>query len=216
MAAPRRPERGAPPAYVDTPAGLLAADGTHYHTTEALLRDYAGPVVEAVGVGPLLHRAGAWLRSPRALAVLVLPALLAVTDWWLAAGLALVVYALWSALAPGTVVLGMVRAAPVLESAALQGLVYVAALSAFAAVGRLDAVWTGLAGFVAVRLGLVELALGPVVGAMQRSLYPLPPPDQTLRSLLVREALRRGVSLAGFDAIEGRVRAFWHRDAPDE
>ena len=206
-----RPARDTPD-YVDTPAGLLAADGTHYHTTEALLRDYAGPVVEAVGVGPLLRRAGAWLRSPRTLAVLALPPLLAVAPWWVAAGVALVLFALWSALAPGTVVLGLTKAAPVAESAALQGLAYVIALSLFAAAGRFDAVWTGLAGFVAVRLGLVELALGPVVRAMQTSLYPLPPADQTLRSLLVREALRRGVSLEGFDAIEDRVREFWRRE----
>ena len=209
-----RPPRPGAPAYVDTPAGIVSADGTHYHTTEPLLRGYAGPVVEAVGMGPLLRRAGAWVRSPRTLAVLALPALLAVLPWWVAAGMALVLYALWSALAPGTLFLSLARAMPVLESAAVQALVFIAALSAFAAAGRFDAVWTGLAGFAAFRLGAVEAAFRPVVGAMQRQFYRLPPADQTLRLLLVREALRRGVSLEGFDAIEDRVRAFWRRDKP--
>ena len=70
-----RPARQAP-AYVDTPAGLLSADGTHYRTTEPLLREYAGPVVEAVGLGTLLQRAGVWLRSPQTITTLLLPVLL--------------------------------------------------------------------------------------------------------------------------------------------
>ena len=207
----RRTPRDAP-AYVDTPAGILSADGTHYHTTEPLLRGYAEPVIEAVGMESLLRRAGAWVRSPRTVAVLALPALLAVLPWWAAAGMAVVLYALWSALAPGTMFLWLARAMPVLESAAFQAVVTIAALSAFATAGRFDAVWTGLAGFVAFRLGLVEAVLRPVVDAMQRQFYRLPPADQTLRLLLVREALRRGISLEGFDAIEDRVRAFWRRD----
>ena len=205
-----RPARDVP-FYVDTPAGLLAADGVHYRTTEPLLREYAPGVVEAVGVGTLLQRAGVWLRSPQTLAALFLPALLLVMPWWAAAGTALLLYALWSAAAPGFVAPGLAGPLRVLEHPVTQGLVYVGALSAFAAAGRYDAVWTGMAGFVALRLGAVAAALGPVVGPMQEALYPLPAPDQTLRSLIVREALRRGVSLEGMDAIERRVREFWRR-----
>lgn len=205
-----RPARDAP-FYVDTPAGLLAADGTHYRTTEPLLREYAGGVVEAVGVGPLLRRAGVWLRSPQTVAVLFLPALLVVMPWWAAAGVALLLYALWAAAAPGFVAPGLIGALRVLEHPVAQGLLYVGALSAFAAAGRYDAVWTGVGGFVAFRLGAVAAALRPVVGPMQAALYPLPAADQTLRGLIVREALRRGVTLSGMDAIEDRVREFWRR-----
>ena len=35
-----RPVREAP-AYVDTPGGIVSADGTRFHTTERLLREYA-------------------------------------------------------------------------------------------------------------------------------------------------------------------------------
>lgn len=205
-----RPARETP-AYVDTRAGLIAADGTRYRTTEPLLRDYAGPVVEAVGLGALLERAGTWLRSPVTLSALALLALLAVLPWWTAAGLTLVLFALWAAASPGVVAPGLIGTLRVLEHPVVQGLLYVVVLSAFANAGRFAAVWTGVAGFVALRLGLVGILLGPVVEPIQKMWYPLPPADQTLRSLIVREALRRGVNLAGMEAIEDRVRAFWRR-----
>ena len=200
------------PAYVDTPVGLRSADGVHYRTTEPLLREYAGPVVDAVGLATLLRRAGAWLRSPLTVAVLVLPVLLMVLPWWAALGLAVVLYALWSAVAPGAVWSGAARVFLVLEQPVVQGLVYIGVLSAFAAAGHYAAVWAGVAGFIAFRLGLVTALLRPVVDAMQGALYSLPPADQTLRALLVREAIRRGITLPGLETIEDRVRAFWQRE----
>lgn len=207
----RRPTRDAP-LYVDTPAGLLSADGTHYRTTEPLLREYAGPVIDAVGLGPLLLRAGVWLRSPQTLAAFVLLALLVVIPWWAAAGIALLLYALWSAGAPGLVLPGVIGTLRFLEQPVVQGLLYIGVLSAFASAGRIDAVWTGVAGFVVLRLGLIETVLRPIINPIQDQLYPLPPADQTLRGLIVREALRRGASIPGIDAIEARVREFWRRE----
>lgn len=208
----RRPERPDAPFYVDSPAGLLAADGVHYRTTEGLLRDYAGPVVEAVGLGALLEKAGVWLRSPQTLAVWFLPLLLVVLPWWGAAGVALLLYALWAAAAPGVVLPAVIPTARVLESPVVQGLLYIFALSAFAAAGQFAAVWTGVAGFVAFRLGLVAAALRPVVGPIHETLHPLPPADQTLRALIVREAIRHGITLPGIEQIEEKVRAFWRRE----
>lgn len=206
-----RPVREAP-AYVDTPAGLFAADGTRYRTTEPLLRGYAGPVLDAVGLATLIRQSGVWLRSPQTLAVLVLPVLLAVLPWWWAAATTLLLYTAWAVAAPGLVLPGLARVAGALEHPVLQGLVYVGALSAFAAAGNFAAVWTGVAGFVALRLGLVEAVLRPVLRPVLQSLYPLPPADQTLRAFIVRAALRLGVSLPGIDPIEARVREFWRRD----
>ena len=118
----RRPARPDAPFYVDTPAGLLAADGVHYRTTEPLLREFAAPVVDAVGVGPLLERAGVWLRSPLTLAVWVLLVLLAALPWWAAAGVTLVLYALWAAAAPGVVIPALIPTARALENPVVQGL----------------------------------------------------------------------------------------------
>ena len=84
-----RPTREVP-AYIDTPAGIISADGTRYHTTEPLLRDYAGSVLDAVGLATLVRQAGVWLRTPQTLAVLAFPLLLLVLPWWWAAALALV------------------------------------------------------------------------------------------------------------------------------
>lgn len=72
--------------------------------------------------------------------------------------------------------------------------------------------WAGVAGFVALRLGAVAAVLRPVLDAIWSTLYPLPVADQTLRSILVRQALRRGVALPGMAEIEDRVRAFWHKE----
>ena len=199
------------PAYVDTPAGLIAADGTRYHTTEPLLRDYAGPVLDAVGLPTLLGRAGTWLQTPQTLAVLVLALMLTVLPWWWAAALALLVYALWSVGAPGVVIPILVGPARVLGHPVVQGLLYVGVLSGLAAAGRYEAVWTGVAGFVAFRLGLVEAALRPVLRPALRELYSLPPADQTLRGVIMRAALKRGIPLPGVAPIEARVREFWQR-----
>lgn len=200
------------PFYVDTPAGILAADGTHYRTTEALLREYAGPVLEGGALGELLRRAGAWLRVPQTAAVLALPFLLLVMPWWGALGVSVLLYALWAAAAPGIAMPRFARMLYVLENPAFQGLVYIGMLSAFASSGQIPQVWAGVAGFVAFRLGVVAVALRPVLEAIWTTLYPLPVADQTLRSILVREALRRGVALPGMAEIEARVRSFWRKD----
>lgn len=200
------------PDYVDTPAGILAADGVHYRTTEPLLREYAGPVVEKAGLGALVRRAGRWLRSGQTVAIVLLPFLLMVLPWWWALALVVMVYALWTAFAPGLVLPSLDGALRVLEQPPVQALLYIAVLSAFAASGRMPAVWAGLAGFVAFRLGAISAALRPVVGPIHATLYSLPAEDQTLRSVIVREALRRGISLPGIDRIEEQVRAFWRKD----
>ena len=205
-----RPAREAP-AYVDTPAGIVSADGTRFRTTEPLLREYAGGVVDAVGLDVLVRQTGVWLRSPQTLAVWVLPALLAVVPWWFALALALALYASWTVAAPGLALPGLARVAAVLEHPVLQGLVYVGALSAFAAAGAFAAVWTGVAGFVALRLGLVGAGVRPALASVLDALYPLPPADQTLRAFLIREGLRRGVTLPGVGEVERRVRNFWGR-----
>lgn len=200
------------PAYIDTPGGIVSADGTRYHTTEPLLRDYAGPVLDAVGLATLIRQAGVWLRTPQTLAVVMLPALLLALPWWWAAGLALILYALWTVGAPGLVLPRLVGVARVLEHPVAQGLLYVGVLSGLAAAGRFGAVWTGVAGFVAFRLGLVEAVLRPVLRPALRELYALPPADQTLRGFIVRAALRMGVTLPGVEPIEARVRKFWQQE----
>ena len=199
------------PAYVDTPAGIVAADGTRYRTTVALLRDYAGPVLDAVGLGVLVRRAGVWVRSPQTLAAVALPVLLVAAPWWIALTLALALYTSWAVAAPGLALPRLARVAGVLEHPVVQGLLYVGVLSALAAAGRVPEVWAGVGGFVALRLGLVGAVTDRALGPVWAGLYPLPVPDQTLRAFIIRAALRRGIPLPGTAEVEARVRRFWRR-----
>lgn len=207
----QRPARDVP-AFVDTPAGIVAADGTRYRTTVPLLRDYAGPVLDAVGLDVLVRLSGAWLRSPQTLAAVALPFLLAAAPWWVALTLALALYTSWAVAAPGLALPGLARVAGALEHPVVQGLLYVGVLSALAAAGRVAEVWAGVGGFVALRLGLVGAVTDRALAPVWAGLYPLPVADQTLRSFIVRAALRRGISLPGTAEVERRVRRFWRRE----
>lgn len=207
----RRP-RTDTPDYVDTPAGIVSAGGVQYHTTEALLREFAGPVLDRTTVGALVRGADAWTEAPRAVAAMVLLAALAAFSVPTAVGLALTAWVAVALVGPGMATPLGVPALRVGASAGVQGLVYALGLSAYAAAGMMPAVWTGLAAFVLLRLGVVGRLLAPVLAPVLDRLYALPPPDQMLRSLVVRTAIRDGVSLPVLADAEARVRAFWKRD----
>ena len=200
------------PDYVDTPAGIVSAGGVQYHTTERLLREFAGPVLDQTSVGALVRGADAWAEAPRSLAAV---ALLAVLPLLSPAGAVGVALAVWSAVAlvgPGAATPRAVPVLRVLGSAGVQGLLFALGLSALALVGAMPAVWTGLAGFVLLRVGIVGRLLKPALAPVLDRLYALPPADQTLRSLVVRTAIREGVSLPALADVEASVRAFWRRD----
>ena len=205
-----RPAREVP-AYIDTPAGILSAGGVRYSTTKALLDDYAGPVFERVPLATLLVQAEAWQASPAAVAGLVLLALLLVASWPVALALALLVYGVWAVAAPGMATPTGASVLRWLGHPVVQGLLYIGGLSALAASGRMAETWTGIAGFVALRLGGVQALLAPVLTPIQNRLYALPIPDQTLRSVILRTAVKRGVRLKGMAEIESTVRSFWNR-----
>lgn len=208
--------RAAPdaPPFVDTPLGLLGAGGTHFRTTEALLRDYAAPVLDAEGLGALVARAEVWVRSPQAVGGLALLVLLATLPWGLALALAAAVYVLWTLTAPAVPHAGAARLLRVLEHPVVQALLYVFVLSALAGAGRFGALWAGLGGFVALRLGLVDALARPVLAPLLARLYPLPVPDQVLRGFILRAAIRQGIALPGLDAMERRLRQTLARPRP--
>lgn len=199
------------PVYIDTPRGIVTAGGLELRTTEALLRDYAGEVLDAVGLPTLIRRTEVWTRSPQTAAALVLPFALAVLPWWAAVALALAVYALWTLAAPSLASSRMARLFSVLEHPVLQGLLYVAVLSALASSGQTAAAIAGTVGFVALRLGAVGAFMQRALGPVLDRLFALPVPDQTLRALIVREAFRRGIELDELGEISRRVQSFWRR-----
>ena len=198
-------------AYADTPLGLVSAGGLRFRTTEPLLRDYAGGVLDAVGLDVLVRRTETWVDSPRTAATLALPLALALAPWWAAVAVALLVYALWTLAAPSLASPRMARLFAWLEHPAVQGLLYIGVMSAFAARGDTAAALTGLLGFVALRLGAVGAVVGRALRPVTDRIFALPVPDQTLRALIVREAFARGIELDELGEISRRVQSFWRR-----
>lgn len=197
------PEEGdARPAFVELPTGIFTAAGTWFHVSARDLEAYAGPLLERVPLERLLATAETVLRGPQTLtAWMLLVVLLAATPVEAAASGALLFLA-WSVIGPGLVLPGLPRALRVLEQVWLQGLAYVAGLSLLAAGGAPGAVWVGLAGFVLLRWGVLERLVDPLAARMRSRLYALPLPDQVLRAVMVRSALRERVSLPQIDRIE--------------
>ncbi len=191
--------------YVDTPRGLFTAAGHWFRTTEALLQSYAGPLLEKEPLDRLLRQADVWLALPSLLMLWALLPLLWGGAPVVAAGVALVLYLLGNLLLPLLILRPLTPILTVLANPWLQGAAYVVGLTALAWSGRLPAVWMGLAGFVLVRWGLLDRLLRPVLDRLHAALYPLPLPDQVLRTLILRAALAHRVALPELQAMEQEV-----------
>ncbi len=191
--------------FVDTPKGIFTASGVWFRTTEALLRQYAGGVFAREPLGKLLTDAEVWLRSPQALTLWLLPMFLFLIPPLPAAAAALVVYVAWKSLGPSFVGRTLTRLFRLLDLVLLQALFYVFMLSALAAQQQYMAVWVGLGGFILLRWGLVRWATLPLVRLLWTSLYRLPVPDQVLRALILRAAMKHGVALPELDRIERQI-----------
>jgi len=188
--------------YVDTPRGLFTAAGHWFCTTEALLQSYAGPLLEKEPLDRLLRQADVWLALPSLLMLWALLPLLWGSAPVVAVGVALVLYLLGHLLLPLLILRPLTPILTVLANPWLQGAAYVVGLTALAWSERLPAVWMGLAGFVLVRWGLLDRLLRPVLDRLRAALYPLPLPDQVLRTLILRAALAHRVALPELQAME--------------
>ncbi|MDX1529987.1 MAG: hypothetical protein R3362_00540 [Rhodothermales bacterium] len=200
---PSRPER---PPYLDTPGGIVTASGTRFHTTEALLEAFAGPVLRAVPLRVLVRRAEVWRQSGEAAALWALAGFLLVLPPLGAAACALTVYVGWQTLAPALVSRRLVTLFRALEHPLVQGILFVAVLSALGARGELVAVAVGLAGFVLVRWRLLGFALRPLLALLRRPLYTLPVPDQVLRAFVLRAALEHDIRLPELERLKNELR----------
>jgi hypothetical protein len=202
----RRPLRPPDEPFVDTPVGILSAGGVHFHTTQALLEAYAGPVLERAPLGVLIARAEVWLRGGQAVALWSLALLLLVVPPGVAAGMALTLYLAWETLSPAFVSRRIAAGLRVLERPLVQAVLFVAVLSVLGSGGALVAVGVGLVGFVGMRWGLVPWLLRPLVALLRRPLFTLPAPDQVLRAFVLRAALRHGVDLPQLDRLKRELR----------
>ena len=191
--------------YVDTPRGLFTAAGHWFRTTEALLRSYAGPLLEKEPLDRLLRQADVWLALPSLLMLWALLPLLWGQGPLVALGIALGLYLLGHLLLPLLILRPLTPILTLLANPWLQGVAYVVGLTALAWSGRQPAVWAGLAVFVLVRWGLLARLLRPLLNRLLAALYPLPLPDQVLRTLMLRAALAHHVPLPELQAMEQEV-----------
>ena len=192
-------------SFVDTPQGIFTAAGVWFRTTKAELDRYAGPVFEHESIERLIERSEIWLRSPQTIAVWGLPLFMLVIQPLPAALAALTVYVGWRGLSPSLVNRPSERVLEVLDPVWLQGAFYVGILSYFAAAEQFAAVWTGLAGFILLRWGIVERLTDLIVRLIWSTLYPMPVNDQILRGFIIRAAMKYRVSLPQLDVLEKRV-----------
>ncbi len=194
------------PPFLDTPAGLITASGVHFHTTRALLEQYAGPVLDVIPLATLIDRAEVWLRSGQALALWALALFLLVLPPAGAALCALTVYLGWETVGPAFVSSRLVAVFRVLEKALVQAALYVAVLSTLGAQGRIGAVGVGLTVFVLMRWRLIPWALRSLLEMLRRPLYTLPVPDQVLRGFVLRAALRHRIALPQLERLKRDMR----------
>jgi len=196
---------------VDTPEGIFTSSGVWFRTRIALLEDYAGAIFAHEPLPTVVGHAEIWLRSAQTLALWILPAFLFIVSPVQAGLGALVVYVAWRSLGPSFVNRPMTWLFGVMDLVLIQALYYVFALSTLAAQEQYIAVWTGLGGFILLRWGLVRWATTPLMRPIWRSLYVLPVPDQVLRAMLVRAAMKFGVSLPELDRMERQILDNLHR-----
>ena len=198
--------------YVDTPQGIFTDALVWFRTREAWLRDYASPVLAHKSLSHLLAEAVVWLRSPQTLALWLLAVLLLVAGAIPAALITVAFFVAWTSFGPLLVARSAITLLRVLDVVLLQALAFVTVLSWLASQGDYAAVGIGMAGFIALRWDLLRMAFQPVFKRLWRAMYRMPVPDQVLRALIVRTALRYRVTLADFASIEeGIVQHFNNR-----
>ena len=201
----KRKRRSVASNFVETPQGIFTVDGMWFATTREAVERYAGEVLKHEPLERLLERASVWLRSPETLAVWLLPIFMLMIDPLPAALAAATTYVAWKTLGPSAISRWLERVLEIIELVWLQGAYYVGILSYFAALEQYAAVWTGLAGFIVIRWGLLSRITSPLVKLLQRSLYELPVPDQILRGFIIRTAMAHRLSLPQLDRIEKQI-----------
>lgn len=200
MSADVRAQEGAD--YVAVPTGIFTASGVWYRTTPEELERFAGDVLEDVPLPQLLRLSDAWLQAAKTVVLWLLPALLMLVPPLNAALVALVLYVGWQVLGPAWVSVPLARGLLLLQSVVLIGIYSAVVLSMLGMRGAEAAAVTGLVGFIALRWGVVDWLVRPVVDRARASLYRLPVPDQVLRAFLHRFALRLGVVVPEIERME--------------
>lgn len=195
--------------FVELPTGIFTSSGIWFHTSEAALRDFGGKVIDIIGVEILLDQATVWARSPDGIAAFVFIASLNFIGPGMAVLLGLVAHYTWYTFLPVIVAPSITSSMRVLNAVTFQGIVFIVVLSLVASNGHFLAAGVGLVWFMLLRWGLVSsgvLAVSNLIGKPS-----LPKPDSILRSIIIRHALARNITLASTESFENRIREIWQR-----
>ena len=193
------------PSFVDLPNGIFTLDGVWFHTRIEDLEAFAGPVLKKVALKRLLQDAGSWYRSPVAVSLWAMLAALMFKSLGVAALAGLTAFVGWTLLSPGIVLRPLVAVHRVLGHPIVVGLAYVLGLSWLSSGGSIPAVVVGLVWFVGLRWGVLARVVDPVLAPVLGRMYRLQPPDQILRSLIIRHALAHRLSIGDLDEMERRI-----------
>lgn len=197
--------------YVELPTGLFTAGGLWFHTTEASLREFAGPVIDRVGIEALLSQSGIWYRSADPATAFFFLVMLVLVPPLQAASLAVIFYLIWDALLSQFVFPSVIRFTGRLSSPFIQGLAYLVVLSRLGTLGHPYAVLAGLVGFVLIRWGVIRSIAGRISRRFGGSKNAIPRTDRILRSLIIQYALSLGITLPSTESYERRVLEIWNR-----
>jgi hypothetical protein len=196
------------------PAGIFTADGVWFHTSESALREFAGEVIEQIGMGKLLMTAGAWLRSADTVGALSLALFLLIMHPVVAVLLAFAIYITWDVLSPSFAFILLVRAVRALSGAAFQGVLFVIVLSWLGMNDQVLGAILGLVCFVLLRWGLARNAVSRLEERYAGGDM-IPKADRVLRGLLIRHALALGITLPPTAVLEERILEIWSRGKRD-
>jgi len=198
------------PTYVDSPTGIVTISGTRFRTTEKLLDEFAAPVFGHEPLVGLIRQAEIWAQSPVTMTLWALPVLLQLLPVWAAASIVVLFFAVSRVVAPAAPVRVGIAILGILQKPVLQAVYYVVLLTLLGWAGQTSGVIVGLAGFIALRFGLVDMLLNPLLAPILSQLYPLPIPDQVLRAVIVRAAIRHNIPLPELSHLEERAREAWN------
>ena len=193
--------------FVDTGRFIVTGNGTMYHSTEESLDKYAPGLFERVPLDRIVGDSDLWLRLPMDLSLWILPVGLFQGGPWLGATGMVSVYIVSAVISPAGVSLFALPVLRVLDRVTLQAIYFIITLSILAQTGRFPELWTGVGGFVALRWSLLSRAASPVVTSAASRLYRMPVPDQVLRAVIVKYAIRFGVSIPTMSDIEHDVKS---------
>ncbi|MFT4605275.1 MAG: hypothetical protein ACI9W4_002014 [Rhodothermales bacterium] len=193
------------PAFVDLPNGIFTPEGVWFHTRVQDLEAFAGPVLAKVSLKQLLRDAGGWSRSPVAVSLWAMLAALMFKSLAVALAAGLTAFVGWTLLSPGIVLRPLVAVHRISGHPMVLGVAYVLGLSLLSSSGAISSVVVGLVWFVVLRWGVLDRLLSPALEPVRARMYALQPPDQILRSLIIRHALAHRLSIGDLDEMERRI-----------